>query len=136
MKQHPIKNSSLRGVLFILLCIVGIGNVWGEKYKHITSTSELVVGCRYIIASMMDGSGAVMKNYVSGDNNWKQVETDAINSYITYKSGMARLTLGNGPATSYSRTCVLPSALRSLTSVFGMGTGVPSLPSSLDRLEI
>ena len=38
-----------------------------------------------------------------------------------------------GPATSYSRTCVLPSALRSLTSVFGMGTGVPSLPSSLDH---
>lgn len=31
MKQHPIKNSSLRGVLFILLCIVGIGNVWGEE---------------------------------------------------------------------------------------------------------
>ena len=94
MKQHPIKNSSLRGVLFILLCIVGIGNVWGEKYKLITSTNELVAGCRYIIASMTDGSGAVMKNYVSGDNNWKQIETDAINSYITHKSGMARLTLG------------------------------------------
>ena len=26
----------------------------------------------------------------------------------------------------------LPSALKSLTSVFGMGTGVTSLPSSLD----
>jgi hypothetical protein len=94
MKQHPIKNSSLRGVLFILLCIVGIGNVWGEKYKHITSTSELVVGCRYIIASMTDGSGAVMINYVSGNNNWGQIETSATNSYITYQSGMARLTLG------------------------------------------
>ena len=94
MKRLLFKNSCLRGVLLLFLCIVGIGNVWGEKYKLITSTSELVVGCRYIIASMMDGSGAVMKNYVSGDNNWKQVETDAINSYITYKSGMARLTLG------------------------------------------
>ena len=41
-----------------------------------------------------------------------------------------------GPATSYSRTCVLPSALRSLTSVFGMGTGVPSLPSSLDHWKM
>ncbi len=40
-----------------------------------------------------------------------------------------------GLATSYSRTCVLPSALRSLTSVFGMGTGVPSLPLSLDLLS-
>ena len=94
MKRLLFKNSCLRGVLLLFLCIVGIGNVWGEKYKLITSTSELVVGCRYIIASMMDGSGAVMKNYVSGDNNWKQIETDAINSYITYKSGMARLTLG------------------------------------------
>ena len=44
--------------------------------------------------------------------------------------------LWNGPATSYSRTCVLPSALRSLTSVFGMGTGVPSLPSSLDHWKM
>ena len=40
-----------------------------------------------------------------------------------------------GLATSYSRTCVLPSALRSLTSVFGMGTGVPSLPLSLDLVR-
>ena len=94
MKQHPIKNSSLRGVLFILLCIVGIGNVWGEKYKLITSTNELVAGCRYIIASMTDGSGAVMRNYVSDNNNWGQIETSATNSYITYQSGMARLTLG------------------------------------------
>lgn len=94
MKQHPIKNSSLRGVLFILLCIVGIGNVWGEKYKLITSTNELVAGCRYIIASMTDGSGAVMRNYVSDNNNWGQIETCATNSYITYQSGMARLTLG------------------------------------------
>ena len=94
MKQHPIKNSSLRGVLFILLCIVGIGNVWGEKYKLITSTNELVAGCRYIIASITDGSGAVMRNYVSDNNNWGQIETSATNSYITYQSGMARLTLG------------------------------------------
>ena len=38
-------------------------------------------------------------------------------------------------ATSYSSgTSVrLPSALRSLTSVFGMGTGVTSLPLSPDK---
>ena len=37
-------------------------------------------------------------------------------------------------ATSYSHrgSPQLPSALKSLTSVFGMGTGVTSLPSSLD----
>ena len=94
MKPNVLRNSSLRGVLFLLLCIVGMGNVWGEKYKLITSTDELVAGCRYIIASMTDGSGAVMKNYVFDANNWGQIETNATNSYITYQSGMARLTLG------------------------------------------
>ena len=94
MKLNVLRNFSLRGFLFLLLCIAGMGNVSGEKYQLITSTNELVAGCRYIIASMKDGSGAVMKNYVSGENNWKQVVADASNSCITYKSGMARLTLG------------------------------------------
>lgn len=31
MKQHLLKNSFLRGVLFLLLCVVGIGNAWGEE---------------------------------------------------------------------------------------------------------
>ena len=93
MKQHLLKNSFLRGVLFLLLCVVGIGNAWGEEYKLITSTSELVAGEKYIIASMKDGNGYVMKNYESG-NNWKSVEATASSSTITYAEGMARLTLG------------------------------------------
>lgn len=31
MKQHLLKNSFLRGVLCLLLCIVNIGNAWGEE---------------------------------------------------------------------------------------------------------
>lgn len=31
MKQHLLTNSFLRGVLCLLLCIVGIGNAWGEE---------------------------------------------------------------------------------------------------------
>lgn len=31
MKQHQLKNSFLRGVMCLLLCIVGIGNAWGEE---------------------------------------------------------------------------------------------------------
>lgn len=31
MKQHQLKNSLLRGVLCLLLCIVSIGNAWGEE---------------------------------------------------------------------------------------------------------
>lgn len=93
MKQHLLKNSFLRGVLFLLLCAVGLGNAWGEKYKLITSTSELVAGEKYIIASMIDGNGYVMINYESG-NNWKSVEATASSSTITYAEGMAQLTLG------------------------------------------
>lgn len=44
MKQHPIKNSSLRGVLFILLCIVGIGNVWGEETVTVSIKHSDVIG--------------------------------------------------------------------------------------------
>ena len=93
MKQHLLKNSFLRGVLFLLLCVVGIGNAWGEEYKLITSTSELVAGEKYIIASMKDGNGYVMKNYESG-NNWRSVEATASSSTITYAEGMSQLTLG------------------------------------------
>ena len=93
MTQHLLKKSFLRGVLFLLLCAVGLGNAWGEKYKLITSTSELVAGEKYIIASMKDGNGYVMKNYESG-NNWRSVEATASSSTITYAEGMAQLTLG------------------------------------------
>lgn len=31
MKLNVLRNSSLRGVLFLLSCIVGMGNVWGEE---------------------------------------------------------------------------------------------------------
>lgn len=31
MTQHLFKNSFLRGVLCLLLCIVGISNAWGEE---------------------------------------------------------------------------------------------------------
>ena len=94
MKQHLLKNSFLRGVLCLLLCVVGMGNAWGEEYKLITSTSELVAGEKYIIASMADGSGFVMTNYVSGGNNWKTVAATTTSSTITFQNGMATLTLG------------------------------------------
>lgn len=94
MKQHLLKNSFLRGVLFLLLCVVGLGNAWGEEYKLITSTSELVAGEKYIIASMADGSGFVMTNYESGGNNWKAVAATTTSSTITFQNGMATLTLG------------------------------------------
>ena len=49
--------------------------------------------------------------------------------FITYLTDQRRPTLTGGNPQ-------LPSALKSLTSVFGMGTGVTSLPSSLDYVSI
>lgn len=92
MKFNLLRDFSTRSFMFLLLCIAGIGNAWGEEYELVTSTNELVAGDRYIIASMKSGAGAVMAKYLSG-NNCKQINATASNNRITYEDGMARLTL-------------------------------------------
>lgn len=42
MTQHLFKNSFLRGVLFLLLCIVGIGNTWGEEVTVTLQYSDVI----------------------------------------------------------------------------------------------
>ena len=42
MKQHLLKNSFLRGVLCLLLCIVGIGNAWGEEVTVTLQYSDVI----------------------------------------------------------------------------------------------
>lgn len=94
MKQHLLKNSFLRGVLCLLLCVTGIGNAYGQKYQLITRTDSLITGKKYLIASMQYGQGFVMKEYDGSSNNWKHVQSSASNSCIKYQEGMAGLTLG------------------------------------------
>ena len=94
MKQHLLKNSFLRGVLCLLLCVTGIGNAYGQKYQLITRTDSLITGKKYLIASMQDGQGFVMKEYDGSSDNWKYVQSSASNSCIKYQEGMAGLTLG------------------------------------------
>lgn len=94
MKQHLLKNSFLRGVLCLLLCVTGIGNAYGQKYQLITRTDSLITGKKYLIASMQDEQGFVMKEYDGSGDNWKYVQSSASNSCIKYQEGMAELTLG------------------------------------------
>lgn len=94
MKHYLIKNTLLRGILCLLLCVTGIGNAYGQKYQLITSTDSLITGRKYLIASMQDGQGFVMKEYDGSSNNWKYVQSSASNSCIKYQEGMAGLTLG------------------------------------------
>lgn len=42
MKQNLLKNSFLRGVLFLLLCIVGISNAWGEEVTVTLQYSDVI----------------------------------------------------------------------------------------------
>lgn len=94
MKQHLLKNSFLRGVLCLLLCVTGIGNAYGQKYQLITRTDSLITGKKYLIASMQAGQGFVMKEYDGSSDNWKYVQSSASNSCIKYQEGMAGLKLG------------------------------------------
>ena len=94
MKQHLLKNSFLRGVLCLLLCVAGIWNAYGQKYQLITRTDSLITGKKYLIASMQDGQGFVMKEYDGSGDNWKYVQSSASDSCIKYQEGMAGLTLG------------------------------------------
>jgi hypothetical protein len=94
MKFNLLRDFSTRSFLFLLLCIAGAGNLWGEEYELITSTNELVAGDKYIIASMKSGDGFVMAKYVPNENNCGQIEATSANNKITYITDMALLTLG------------------------------------------
>lgn len=94
MIQHLLKGSILRVVLCLLLYVAGIWNAYGQKYQLITSTDCLITGKQYLIASMQDGQGFVMKEYDGSGNNWEYIQSSASNSCIKYQEGMAGLTLG------------------------------------------
>ena len=52
------------------------------------------------------------------------------NVSTNFTTAAIKKKLEKSMATSYFRTVVLSSALKCLTAVFGMGTGVSTLPSS------
>ena len=63
MKNHQLKNSVLRGILCLLLCIVGTGNVWCEEYtldlstNSYSSASTKTVKWDAVVASMTLSKG-------------------------------------------------------------------------------
>lgn len=92
----------LRGLFILLLYAIGVEFSWGQNYKLITSVAELEAGKTYIVASMQNGDGYVMKGYESG-NNCKQIAATATNKIILYEEGMGKFTLdcSYGPWTFY-----------------------------------
>ena len=83
MKQYLLKNSFLRGVLFLLLCAVGLGNAWGEKVTFKLHTGEVTDGY-YIIVS----NGVAMNNQTS--SNRLQYDNVTISNNIIQAESNAR----------------------------------------------
>lgn len=118
MKQNLLKNSFLRGVLCLLLCIVGIGNAWGEEvtlnYSNVIGkgTSGGGGGFEYTISpinftfSDAYGNSGHIKAYgastitFSGATITKIVITATSKDYIkTWNDGTDKITVSEEKAT-------------------------------------
>ena len=97
MTQHLLKNSFLRGVLFLLLCAVGIGNAWGEEVTFKLHTGEVTDGYYIIVSNGVAMNNQTSKNRLQYDdvtisNDIIQAESNA--RYVWYISSE-----GNGTYT-------------------------------------
>ena len=120
MKQYLLKNSFLRGVLFLLLCAVGLGNAWGEEVTVTLSYSDVVgkgksgggAGFEHTISpinftfSDAYGNSGHIKAYgastitFSGATITKIVITATSASYIkTWNDGTSNITINDKTAT-------------------------------------
>ena len=76
MKQHLLKNSLLRGVLCLLLCIVGIGNAWGEEVTVTFDASKQGYTNGQVITNVTITEGInVVFNKGTNSNNCKYYTT-------------------------------------------------------------
>lgn len=120
MTQHLFKNSFLRGVLCLLLCIVGIGNAWGEEVTLSYSNVEGLgksgggAGFEYTIApitfSFSNAYGHPSDKHIkvygsssitfSGATITKIVITATSSTYIkTWSDGTDKITVSEEKAT-------------------------------------
>jgi hypothetical protein len=120
MTQHLLKNSFLRGVLFLLLCAVGIGNAWGEEVTLSYSNVEGLgksgggAGFEYTIApitfSFSNAYGHPSDKHIkvygsssitfSGATITKIVITATSSDYIkTWNDGTDKITVSEKKAT-------------------------------------
>lgn len=98
MTQHLFKNSFLRGVLCLLLCIVGISNAWGEEVTVTfdASTNELNWSVGGKQSSTKNGITLSTTDGAYNTNN-KQ--------YRIYKGATFTIECSNGNITQIDITC-------------------------------
>lgn len=80
-------------VVMTLLLLIGATNVWGTDYTLVTSTSDLVAGCKYVIGSANNGSADFMAT-TSNSNNRKATSANVANNKVTLNDNMLVLELG------------------------------------------
>lgn len=95
-------NFKFKSTALVLLALGLSSNLWGAiatgDYVLCTSTSDLVAGGHYIIASMSSGSGQCVSN-VSNSNNRKIVAATVSNGKITVGSSSTIMTFTLGGST-------------------------------------
>ena len=78
---------------FLCLCILCIGSARATDYTLVTSTSDLVAGCKYVIGNAKDGDANFMAT-TSNANNRKVTSANVSNSEVTLTNDMLVLELG------------------------------------------
>ena len=92
MKQHLLKNSLLRGVLCLLLCIVSIGNAWGEE---VTVTFDASIDISSEATKLTKDAITIKATVLNGTKGY----------YQTYKSQDITISCTNGNITKIVFTC-------------------------------
>lgn len=92
MKQHLLKNSFLRGILFLLLCAVGLGNAWGEE---VTVTFDASIDISSEATKLTKDAITIKATVLNGTKGY----------YQTYKSQDITISCTNGNITKIVFTC-------------------------------
>lgn len=143
MKQHLLKNSFLRGVLFLLLCAIGLGNAWGEEVtvtfdaskqgytnaqdiNNVTITDGITVTfdkgtnsntCKYY------STGKAIRVYGGGYFTIASSIGKIIKIQLTFGSGDGSNEISKDSGTYYSSTGTWEGSSESITFTIGETTG-------------
>ena len=98
IKHYLLKNSFLRGVLFLLLCAIGLGNAWGEEVTVTfdANTNEL----NWTVGGKQTG----VKNGITLSTSDGAYNTNN-KDYRIYKGKTFTITCDNGNITKIVVTC-------------------------------
>lgn len=143
MKQYLLKNSFLRGVLFLLLCAVGLGNAWGEEVtvtfdaskqgysngqdiNNVTITDGITVTfdkgtnsytCKYY------NTGNAIRVYGGGYFTIASSIGNIIKIQLTFGSSDGSNEISKNSGTYYSSTGTWEGSSESITFTIGGTTG-------------